>query len=155
MNVFTAQVSNEHMIQLPKQRPGLVFGPPSGPVVRLQFEPEISVILADGATWDDAAKAFWNGVHTVMGLPAPFAECPQERAAADWKALLTPQQTDVAGYIAEGYCDREIAALMGYSDVNVRQHVKNIRRLLGATNRTQVALIVKTGARPASMGVAA
>lgn len=73
----------------------------------------------------------------------------------DWKANLTPRQIDVAALIAEGFTDREIADRLAVGSDTVRVHACAIRAALGAGNRTQVALIVKTGRTPDSMKGAA
>lgn len=66
-------VSGESLkLTMPKAPPAISFYGQGREVFRIQFEPELKVILAEGCTWDDAAKSFWNGVHLVMGLPEPF-----------------------------------------------------------------------------------
>ena len=72
-HIYTVQMDSNR-ITLPHPHPGVCFSNADGVVVRIQFEPELKVILTEGANWDDAAKAFWNGVHLIMGHSAPFPE---------------------------------------------------------------------------------
>lgn len=59
---------------LAKKAPDLRFNNREDEVFRIQFEPELKVILADGVEWDAAARTFWNTVHRVMGHPLPFPD---------------------------------------------------------------------------------
>ena len=53
--------------------------PPSsltiGDAVTINME-TLDVVIHDGVTVPEAAKAFWNGVAMVMGKPPLFPECP-------------------------------------------------------------------------------
>ncbi len=49
------------------------FNSQNGPVVTINFNP-LSVVIAPGVAVDDAARAFWNAVCRVRGLPEPFPE---------------------------------------------------------------------------------
>lgn len=48
---------------------------------------------------------------------------------------LTPRQQEVLGLIVQGLADKEIAASLGISFHTVREHVRNLYRLLGVTCR--------------------
>ena len=52
---------------------------------------------------------------------------------------LTKRQAVVAGLIADGFVDKEIAAQMGISFYTVRGHIKDIRDACGARNRAHIA----------------
>ena len=71
------------------------------------------------------------------------------------KPALSTAQNAVAEMIAEGYCDKAISNRLGLALDTVRKHGMAIRAHYGASNRTQVALILKTGKTPASMTEAA
>jgi DNA-binding CsgD family transcriptional regulator len=55
---------------------------------------------------------------------------------------LTPQEQRVAGLVAEGLANKEIAARLVVSTKTVEGHLRNIFEKLGATSRTQVARAV-------------
>lgn len=54
-------------------------------------------------------------------------------------AELTPAETAVAGYLAQGLADAEIARRRGTSARTVANQVRAITRKLGVRNRRQVA----------------
>jgi non-specific serine/threonine protein kinase len=53
--------------------------------------------------------------------------------------LLTPRERQVAGLIAEGLSNRQIAIRLGTSQRTAESHVENILRKLAFTARTQIA----------------
>ena len=55
---------------------------------------------------------------------------------------LTPQEERVAGLVAEGLTNKEIAARLVVSTKTVEGHLRNIFEKLGVTSRTQVARAV-------------
>lgn len=54
---------------------------------------------------------------------------------------LTPRETDVLGYLCQGFSNRAIAAALKLQIVTVKLHIRGIFRKLNAANRTQAALI--------------
>ena len=57
-------------------------------------------------------------------------------------APLTPQEQRVAGLVAEGLTNKQIAAHLVVSTKTVEGHLRNIFEKLGVTSRTQVARTV-------------
>jgi DNA-binding CsgD family transcriptional regulator len=55
---------------------------------------------------------------------------------------LTPRQWEVAGLIAQGLSNREIAQGLGLSLFTVRHYVSHVLRKLEVKSRTQVAFLV-------------
>ena len=55
---------------------------------------------------------------------------------------LTERQHEVALLVARGMSNKLVADALGLSEGTVKNHVKDIFRLLGVTNRTQLALHV-------------
>jgi DNA-binding NarL/FixJ family response regulator len=55
---------------------------------------------------------------------------------------LTPRQWEVAGLIAQGLSNREIAQGLGLSVFTVRHHVSVVLRKLRVKTRAQVAFLV-------------
>jgi two-component system, NarL family, nitrate/nitrite response regulator NarL len=56
---------------------------------------------------------------------------------------LTPQETRVLSRLAHGLTNKEIAKEMDLSEVTVKMHVRSMLRKVGASNRTQAALIAR------------
>lgn len=56
---------------------------------------------------------------------------------------LTERQREVASLVAQGMSNREVAESLTLSEGTVKNHVKEIFRSLGVTNRTQLALRLK------------
>jgi DNA-binding NarL/FixJ family response regulator len=61
-----------------------------------------------------------------------------------WAALaaLSPREREVAVAIAQGRTNAEIGAALFMSVATVKAHITHVLTKLGATNRTQVALVV-------------
>lgn len=57
----------------------------------------------------------------------------------DAPAGLTPREAEVAGHVAQGMTNRQIAALMHISERTAESHVQHILTKLDLTNRTQIA----------------
>lgn len=55
--------------------------------------------------------------------------------------MLSPREIEVLRLVGQGLKDREIAERLGLSIHTVRRHVTNARGKLGASNRTQAAVL--------------
>ncbi len=55
--------------------------------------------------------------------------------------ILTPRQTEVLGYVAQGLSNKQIAYNMGVSEATVKLHINALLRSVGATNRTQAVIL--------------
>ena len=53
--------------------------------------------------------------------------------------LLTPREHEVTVHIANGKCNKEIAARIGISTYTVKSHVRNVMEKLGLHTRLQIA----------------
>jgi DNA-binding NarL/FixJ family response regulator len=53
---------------------------------------------------------------------------------------LSPRQRDVALAVARGLTNAQIAAELGLTEGTVKAYLKDVFRILGASNRTQLAL---------------
>ena len=65
-------------------------------------------------------------------------------AAGEGTDALSDREREVAGLLADGMSNREIAEALALSPKTVERHVTNILAKLGARNRTQVASLVRT-----------
>ncbi len=68
---------------------------------------------------------------------------PVEHVNGLEKARLTPRETEVLSYLADGASNKDIARALNLQIVTVKLHVRGICRKLEAKNRTQAALIAK------------
>jgi DNA-binding CsgD family transcriptional regulator len=55
---------------------------------------------------------------------------------------LTPRETDVAGWLAKGKTNGEIAVILGASPRTVEKHVEKVLEKLGVENRTAAAVML-------------
>lgn len=56
---------------------------------------------------------------------------------------LTPRETQVLAALCDGQTNKEIARGLNLSEPTIKLHVKTLYRRLGATNRTQAAMIAR------------
>lgn len=63
---------------------------------------------------------------------------------------LTPLERRVLHFVAQGQTNKEIAQSLHYSICTVRQRVSNVLEKLGASNRTQAALIYTQATAPST-----
>ena len=66
--------------------------------------------------------------------------------AAGFISPLTPRETEILTYIAQGYLNKQIAMELGISEQTIKNHVTSILRKLNANARTEaVVLAIKQG----------
>src|SRR5437868_12501478 len=66
---------------------------------------------------------------------------------------LTPREAEVAGLVARGATNREIAAKLFVSERTAEYHVEQIRNKLGFHSRTQIAAWLANGGVQAKGGL--
>lgn len=71
-------------------------------------------------------------------IPKAVAARLEERAA---QRELTPRETEILELISKGLSNREIGRLLGASEGTIRIHVSNILAKLGASDRTEAAVL--------------
>ena len=68
---------------------------------------------------------------------------PRRRPAFGWSSL-TPAERDVAGLVARGLTNPEIAARLGVSAGTIKDHVSSALRKLGVRTRAELAAAVSS-----------
>lgn len=80
---------------------------------------------------DDVLAFFANQSKPLPAVSAPSA------------VSLTPRETEVLAALCDGQTNKEIARALDLSEPTIKLHVKTLYRRLGATNRTQAAMIAR------------
>jgi predicted ATPase/DNA-binding CsgD family transcriptional regulator len=93
--------------------------------------------FAEGASCTvDQAVALALGEDTG---PGDATTAPSRRQGAGWSGRLTRRELEIAGLLAEGMTNKEIATRLVISQRTVESHVDHVLAKLGMTSRTQVA----------------
>jgi two-component system, NarL family, nitrate/nitrite response regulator NarL len=91
------------------------------------------------------AKSMINAVKFMaMGeqfVPIDFMTAPKPAQAHPLAETLTPRELQMLKRLTEGKSNKEIARDLDISEPTVKLHLKTLYRKLGATNRTQAAII--------------
>lgn len=75
-----------------------------------------------------------------------FQELSWRSEAEAFISPLTPRETEILHYIAQGYLNKQIAAELGISEQTIKNHVTSILRKLNANARTEAVVVaIKQG----------
>lgn len=75
-----------------------------------------------------------------------FQELSLKSEAEAFISPLTPRETEILNYIAQGYLNKQIAAELGISEQTIKNHVTSILRKLNANVRTEAVVVaIKQG----------
>jgi len=75
-----------------------------------------------------------------------FQELLSERETANLISPLTPRETEILNYMAQGYLNKQIAEVLSVSEQTVKNHITSILRKLNANARTHAVVIaIKKG----------
>ena len=75
-----------------------------------------------------------------------FQELFWQSQAQSFISPLTPRETEILQYIAQGYLNKQIAAELGISEQTIKNHVTSILRKLNANARTEAVVVaIKQG----------
>ena len=77
------------------------------------------------------AHSLVSAIRGGLGLPSLDRESP--------RPLLTPRQLEVAGLVAQGWSNRQIAEGLVITESSAESHVERIRARLGFRSRAQIA----------------
>ena len=70
-----------------------------------------------------------------------FQELSSESENEDFISPLTPRETEILNYIAQGYLNKQIALVLGISEQTIKNHVTSILRKLNANARTEAVIV--------------
>ena len=70
-----------------------------------------------------------------------FQELSLKSEAEAFISPLTPRETEILQYIAQGYLNKQIAAELGISEQTIKNHVTSILRKLNANVRTEAVVV--------------
>ena len=75
-----------------------------------------------------------------------FQELSSESENEDFISPLTPRETEILNYIAQGYLNKQIALVLGISEQTIKNHVTSVLRKLNANARTDAVVVgIKQG----------
>ena len=75
-----------------------------------------------------------------------FQELSRRSEAEAFISPLTPKETEILNYIAQGYLNKQIAVKLGISEQTIKNHVTSILRKLNANARTEAVVVaIKQG----------
>ncbi|MEO1563559.1 MAG: response regulator transcription factor [Pseudomonadota bacterium] len=94
-----------------------------------------------------SAPSLVNAVKFVLSgerfFPADWSEASEATSGKNFMGL-SPRETETLRKLCNGSSNKEIARDLGLQEVTIKLHVTNILKKLGATNRTQAALIAQS-----------
>jgi len=70
-----------------------------------------------------------------------FQELSSESENEDFISPLTPRETEILNYIAQGYLNKQIALVLGISEQTIKNHVTSVLRKLNANARTEAVVV--------------
>ncbi|MFI6642775.1 LuxR C-terminal-related transcriptional regulator [Streptomyces sp. NPDC050504] len=79
-----------------------------------------------------------EAVHAGTELPQPDGDVPAARRAGATAHTLTPREREVAGLVAQGLSNREVAERLVISKRTADTHIERILNKLGITSRTEI-----------------
>ena len=75
-----------------------------------------------------------------------FQDLSWEREAAGFISPLTPRETEILKYMAQGYLNKQIAEVLNVSEQTIKNHITSILRKLNVNARTQAVIVaIKQG----------
>jgi DNA-binding NarL/FixJ family response regulator len=99
------------------------------------------LIRAVRAAHDGDAYLSPEVTRLVLGMVTPMAGRRHEAAAR--LTVLSARETEIAGLVAEGLTNAEIARRTHMSEPTIKTYVSRVLTKLGCTNRVEVALLVR------------
>jgi non-specific serine/threonine protein kinase len=120
------------------------LGAPLAPADRVDFERDVAQGKAslNPQAWATAhQKGSSLGINPALALALDSSPArPSESGATGASSVLSPRETEVAGLIAQGLSNREIAAGLVISEKTAANHVEHIMAKLNLRSRAQIAV---------------
>lgn len=139
---------------------------PSVAVIMLTPQPEdeqffqaikaqASACLSKGTTGDELVEAIERcarGEHPINEsltkrpkvaeqILKQFYDLSREKGTAEVTSPLTPRETEILNYMAEGYLNKQIADVLSVTEQTIKNHITSILRKLNANARTHAVVI--------------
>jgi DNA-binding NarL/FixJ family response regulator len=99
------------------------------------------LIRAVRAAHDGDAYLSPEVTRLVLGMVTPMAGRRHEAAAR--LTVLSPRETEIAGLVAEGLTNADIARRVHMSEPTIKTYVSRVLTKLDCANRVEVALLVR------------
>ena len=124
---------------------------------------QASACLSKGTTGDELVETIVRcarGEHPINELLTKrpkvaeqvlqqFYDLSQEKATAEFISPLTPRETEILNYMAQGHLNKQIADVLSVTEQTIKNHVTSILRKLNANARTHAVVIaIKKGLVP-------
>ncbi len=90
--------------------------------------------------WQDNPSTTTQSIASYSGFMPATGHFLSKNSSREASQRLSPRQRDVALAVARGLTNAQIATELGLTEGTVKAYLKDIFRILGASNRTQLAL---------------
>jgi DNA-binding CsgD family transcriptional regulator/predicted RNase H-like HicB family nuclease len=70
-----------------------------------------------------------------------FQEISREKEKRTFISPLTPRESEVLNYMAQGYANKQIAEVLGVSEQTIKDHISSIMGKLNVNARTQAVIV--------------
>jgi len=116
---------------------------------------QASACLSKGTTGEELVEAITRcarGEHPINDsltkrpkvaerILEQFYDLAREKGTAEVTSPLTPRETEILNYMAEGYLNKQIADVLSVTEQTIKNHITSILRKLNANARTQAVVI--------------
>lgn len=111
------------------------------------YTSKASAIVLKGAPTAELAKAIRDvaaGLQLINPVEVRSASRRVNAIPSNVLSTLSPTDREIAHLVSQGLTDKDIAAAVHFSVQTVKNRVSKILTQIGATNRTQLAVLVAT-----------
>lgn len=99
---------------------------------------QVALVVGNGGLW--VGQSLLQQV--VSGASRILQQQPSREASTDWQAKLSEREREVAGRVAVGASNKEIAQQLGITERTVKAHLTAIFEKLAIRDRLQLSLII-------------
>ena len=130
----------------PDAPPVVVFGPQLDlPLARDALRAGASGFVHAGMTPDQLVRAVTVAARGELVAPRELLEYMLTEDEPADLASLSVRQREILGYVVEGLSNAQIGKRLFLSESTVKQHLRTAYKLLGASNRTEAAKLIRNG----------